>query len=157
MADQTDILAENEFGKRDPDERGYYGAFGGRFVPETLMAAVEELEQAYLEARADPAFVAELDRLRGIMSGRPTPFTRRGAAASMASRGPRIFLKREDLPTRGPTRSTTRWPGAPGRPDGEASDRRRNGAASMAWLLPPRALLGLSWHCACAEDGGVRP
>ena len=51
------------FGRRDPDARGYYGAYGGRFVPETLVAPVEELERAYLEARADPAFRETLVRL----------------------------------------------------------------------------------------------
>ena len=44
------------FGQRDPDARGYYGAYGGRFVPETLVAPVEELERAYLAARQDESF-----------------------------------------------------------------------------------------------------
>jgi tryptophan synthase beta chain len=84
------------FGRRDPDSRGYYGAFGGRFVPETLVAPVEELTAAYLEARRDEAFVAEFDRLLRDYVGRPTPLTearRLGAALG----GVRLFLKREDL------------------------------------------------------------
>ena len=61
------------FGTRDPDARGYFGEFGGRFVPETLVAPVEELERAYFASRDDPAFLAELDRLLKHYVGRPTP------------------------------------------------------------------------------------
>jgi tryptophan synthase beta chain len=83
------------FGRRDPDARGYFGDFGGRFVPETLMAPVEELARAYYEARQDPAFVDSLRRLLGTYVGRPTPLyeARRAAGDS----GARVFLKREDL------------------------------------------------------------
>jgi tryptophan synthase beta chain len=82
--------------RRDPDARGYFGAFGGRFVPETLVEPVEALERAYFSAREDAAFHAELDRLLKHYVGRPTPVydARRLAAASG---GARIFLKREDL------------------------------------------------------------
>ncbi len=86
----------SRFGRRDPDRRGYYGAFGGRFVPETLVAPIEALERAYLDARADPAFQAEFDRLLTDYVGRPTPLweaARLGAACG----GARVFLKREDL------------------------------------------------------------
>jgi tryptophan synthase beta chain len=84
------------FGGRDPDARGYYGAFGGRFVPETLVAPVAELEAAYLAARSDPAFRAELADLLRNYVGRPTPlFEARRLAASLG--GARLFLKREDL------------------------------------------------------------
>ncbi len=55
------VEIQPSFGRRDPDARGYYGEYGGRFVPETLVAPVEELERAYLEARQDPAFVADAD------------------------------------------------------------------------------------------------
>src|SRR5262245_43109474 len=51
------------FGRRDPDARGYYGAFGGRFVPETLVAPIEALDAEYLKARQDPSFAEELSRL----------------------------------------------------------------------------------------------
>jgi tryptophan synthase beta chain len=86
----------NWFGRRDPDRRGYYGEFGGRFVPETLVAPIEALEREYLEARRDAAFVSELARLLHYYAGRPTPLwdARRLAAAHG---GARILLKREDL------------------------------------------------------------
>ena len=84
------------FGRRDPDARGYYGAYGGRFVPETLVAPVEELERAYLDARCDPGFRETLVRLLRDYVGRPTPlYEARGLSASLG--GARIFLKREDL------------------------------------------------------------
>ena len=85
-----------EFGRRDPDVRGYYGAYGGRFVPETLMAPVEELEAAYLAARGDPAFTAELERLLCDYAGRPTPLFEARRLSARAG-GARLFLKREDL------------------------------------------------------------
>ena len=61
------------FGRRDPDARGYYGPYGGRFVPETLAAPVEELRTAYLAARSDDAFCDEFARLLHHYAGRPTP------------------------------------------------------------------------------------
>ncbi|MEZ5290229.1 MAG: tryptophan synthase subunit beta [Vicinamibacterales bacterium] len=84
------------FGARDPDARGYYGAFGGRFVPETLVSAIEALTDAYLQARGDPAFRAELARLLRDYVGRPTPLWE-AARLTAAAGGARIFLKREDL------------------------------------------------------------
>ncbi len=84
------------FGRRDPDASGYFGAFGGRFVPETLMAPVEELETAYLEARGDSAFVSELSALLRDYVGRPTPLTEARRLAAETGAG-RLFLKREDL------------------------------------------------------------
>lgn len=84
------------FGRRDPDARGYYGAYGGRFVPETLVAPIEALEREYLAARQDPAFAAELTRLLTLYAGRPTPLWE-AQRLSEASGGGRIFLKREDL------------------------------------------------------------
>ncbi len=84
------------FGHRDPDARGYYGAYGGAYVPETLVAPITELVACYDEARRDPAFRAELERLLRDYVGRPTPLweaARLGAACG----GARIFLKREDL------------------------------------------------------------
>jgi tryptophan synthase beta chain len=84
------------FGARDPDARGYYGAYGGRFVPETLVAPVEELERAYLEARDDAGFRDTLVRLLRDYVGRPTPlYEARRLSESLG--GARIFLKREDL------------------------------------------------------------
>ena len=84
------------FGRRDPDARGYFGAYGGRFVPETLVAPVAELEAAYLEARADPAFRGELAALLDRYVGRPTSMCEaRRWSAEIG--GARLFLKREDL------------------------------------------------------------
>jgi len=82
--------------RRDPDTRGYFGAYGGRFVPETLVEPVEELERAYFAVRDDEAFAAELHRLLKDYVGRPTPVyeTKR---LTEAAGGARIFLKREDL------------------------------------------------------------
>ena len=79
-----------------PDATGHFGPYGGRFVPEVLMAPIEELEKAYLEARSDPAFQAELDDLLHNYAGRPTPlyFARR---LTEALGGARIWIKREDL------------------------------------------------------------
>jgi tryptophan synthase beta chain len=86
------------FGRRDPDARGYFGAYGGRFVPETLVAPIEELTDGYLAARADPSFGAELERLLKHYVGRPTPvYEAARFAASISSHGVRVFLKREDL------------------------------------------------------------
>jgi tryptophan synthase beta chain len=82
--------------RRDPDARGYFGEFGGRYVPETLVEPVEELERAYFVARDDPAFAAELNRLLTHYVGRATPVFE-AARLSAAAGGARIFLKREDL------------------------------------------------------------
>jgi tryptophan synthase beta chain len=84
------------FGQRDPDARGYYGTYGGRFVPETLVAPVEELERAYFRARADPAFRETLAQLLHDYVGRATPlYEARRLSESLG--GARIFFKREDL------------------------------------------------------------
>jgi tryptophan synthase beta chain len=79
-----------------PDENGRYGEFGGRYVPETLMHPLEELESAYAEASADPAFEAQLDSYRRHYIGRPTPLY---LAQRMTEHfgGAKVYLKREDL------------------------------------------------------------
>ncbi|WP_322768879.1 tryptophan synthase subunit beta [Frankia sp. Cr1] len=79
-----------------PDSAGHFGRFGGRFVPEALFAALDELTAAYAAARADPAFTAELDRLLATYAGRPTPLTDATRLAEYVG-GARILLKREDL------------------------------------------------------------
>ena len=84
------------FGARDPDARGYYGAFGGRFVPETLVAPVEELTTAYYRTRDDPDFRQQLGALLRNYVGRSTPLYE-AARLSASSGGARIVLKREDL------------------------------------------------------------
>ncbi|WLR53088.1 tryptophan synthase subunit beta [Bacillus tianshenii] len=79
-----------------PDKRGRYGDFGGKFVPETLMAPLEELEQALDEAMDDEAFLAEYKRVLCEYGGRPTALTY-AANATKAIGGAKIYLKREDL------------------------------------------------------------
>jgi tryptophan synthase beta chain len=79
-----------------PDERGYWGEFGGRFVPETLMSPLEELTSAYFAVRDDAAFQAEFLQLLQDFSGRPTPlFYAKRLSETLG--GARIYLKREDL------------------------------------------------------------
>ncbi|MDD5509302.1 MAG: tryptophan synthase subunit beta [Dehalococcoidales bacterium] len=79
-----------------PNQRGYFGEFGGKFVPETLMPALGELEQAYLSARADPAFERRFEQLCRQYVGRPTPlYPAEQLSAEMG--GAVILLKREDL------------------------------------------------------------
>jgi tryptophan synthase beta chain len=82
--------------RRDPDAKGYFGAFGGRFVPETLVEPIEQLERAYFQVRDDPDFHSELERLLKHYVGRPTPLYEARRLAGEYG-GPRIFLKREDL------------------------------------------------------------
>ncbi|MBI3830813.1 MAG: tryptophan synthase subunit beta [Planctomycetes bacterium] len=95
MADATQAATAAQ-----PDARGFFGGeatgFGGRFIPETLMPACEELEREYLAAKKDPAFVNELEKLFREYVGRPNPLT---FAARMTKDlgGAKIYLKREDL------------------------------------------------------------
>jgi tryptophan synthase beta chain len=79
-----------------PDRNGYFGEFGGKYVPETLMAALEEFERAYRGVRRDRAFRKELDAISADFVGRPTPLTEAKKFAEMCG-GFRLFLKREDL------------------------------------------------------------
>ena len=78
-----------------PDAGGHFGPYGGRFVPEVLMAALDELAEAYDDASRDPAFAAELDVLRRTYAGRPTPLYLAGRLSETL--GLRVWLKREDL------------------------------------------------------------
>ena len=89
-----------------PDERGHFGIFGGRFVAETLMPLILDLEKAYNEAKADPAFKKEMDAYLSHYVGRPSPLyfaerltehLREIAAASGRSGGAKVYLKREEL------------------------------------------------------------
>jgi tryptophan synthase beta chain len=79
----------------DPDARGHFGPWGGRFVPEALIAAVDELAAEYDKARIDPDFVGEFKRLLKDFAGRPSLLTEAPKFAEHA--GTRVFLKREDL------------------------------------------------------------
>ncbi len=78
-----------------PDARGRFGDFGGKYVPETLMPALAELEAAYREAIVDPEFIAELDALLRDYVGRPSPLTLAGRLSEEV--GASVYLKREDL------------------------------------------------------------
>ncbi len=80
-----------------PDERGRFGPFGGKFVPESLMAALTELEQAYQQACDDPAFQAELQAQLASFVGRPTTLHYVPRFSQMVAPGIKIYLKREDL------------------------------------------------------------
>jgi len=82
--------------KLQPDETGHWGAYGGRFVPETLMAPLEELTFAYVTARDDSSFQSELATLLRDYAGRPTPLFHAARLTEQAGGG-RIYLKREDL------------------------------------------------------------
>ena len=79
-----------------PDSRGYFGPYGGRFVPETLMAPLDELLKAYESVRLDSDFQREFESLLRSYSGRPTPLFRASRLTEFAG-GARIYLKREDL------------------------------------------------------------
>lgn len=82
--------------KRLPDKRGYFGQYGGRFVPETLIPALEELEEAYEESKRDKVFQQELALLQRTYIGRPTPlYLARNLSEHLG--GAKIYLKREDL------------------------------------------------------------
>ena len=78
-----------------PDGQGHFGPYGGRYVPETLMGPLQELEDAFRDARKDPQFQNELDDLFRNYSGRPTPLT--PARRLSAHLGRSVYLKREDL------------------------------------------------------------
>jgi tryptophan synthase beta chain len=80
-----------------PDSRGRFGPYGGRFVPEALVAALDELDCEYRAAVTDSAFTAELDGLLRTYSGRPTPLTEARRFGAEAAGGVRVLLKREDL------------------------------------------------------------
>src|ERR1022692_5129814 len=79
-----------------PDVAGHFGAHGGRFAPEALMSALDELAREYRSAQADPAFQAELAALLRGYAGRPTLVTEAPRFAAQAG-GSRVLLKREDL------------------------------------------------------------
>ena len=91
-------MANSKFEIRNskfPDQAGHFGIYGGKFVPETLMSPLEELEKAYLDAKGAPEFLCELENLLRHYAGRPTPLF---FASRLSERvGSKIYLKREDL------------------------------------------------------------
>ena len=94
----TDSLTDvaREMLQFEPDSGGHFGDYGGRYVPEVLMAPLEELERTYLQARDDPSFHTELDDLLRNYAGRPTPlYFAKHLTETLG--GAKIYLKREDL------------------------------------------------------------
>ena len=96
VSTEAQVVAENKQTYNLPDAQGHFGQFGGKYAPEVLMPALEELEQAYAGCRADPEFMAELRRLERHYVGRPTPLYFAQGLTREAG-GARIYLKREDL------------------------------------------------------------
>src|SRR5690606_40785722 len=101
-------MATNQPHKRNslangPDERGHFGLFGGRFVAETLMPLILELEKAYNAAKADPGFAEELNYLMTHYGGRPSPLyyaerlTEHLRGVAGAGKGAQIYVKRDEL------------------------------------------------------------
>ena len=91
----TQAASPNSF-RTGPDERGLFGIYGGRFVAETLMPLILELEQAYRDAKADPSFQAELDGFLTHFVGRPSPLYFAERLTEHLG-GAKIYFKREDL------------------------------------------------------------
>jgi len=94
-------MSDSQFKTKDsiaalPEETGHFGRYGGKFVPEILVPALTELEDAYLKAKSDPAFQKELNDLLQEYSGRPTPLTFANQLTAKLG-GAKIYLKREDL------------------------------------------------------------
>ncbi len=87
---------------------GKYGKYGGRFVPEVLMAAINELEEAYEQAREDPSFPEATGRLLGRFCGQTNPALLRGKPDAQAAAAPKSTLNAKTLPTAEHTKSTTR-------------------------------------------------
>src|SRR6476661_2290479 len=90
---QSDGLAGTD---HDPDERGYFGTMGGRWLPEALVGALDEVADSYRKARRDPEFLGLLDNLAASYAGRPSPLTDAQRLTAHIG-GARILLKREDL------------------------------------------------------------
>jgi tryptophan synthase beta chain len=89
------IIAEQK-AQESPDSRGRYGPYGGRYVPETLMAPLEELERAYTQAKNDRVFQAQVQMMLRDFAGRPTPLQFAQRLTAQLG-GPKIYIKREDL------------------------------------------------------------
>ena len=122
-----------------PDATGHFGRYGGRLGPEALMSALEELTAAYLSARADPGFQADLAALLRDYAGRPTPLTEAPRFAAEAG-GCRVFLKREDLAHTGSHKiNNVLGQALLTRRMGKTRVIAETGPASTAWPPRPRA------------------
>src|SRR5207244_2102225 len=89
-------MQKSSITKSEPDERGHWGRFGGRYVPETLVAPLDELTREFTRVRGDAHFWSELEHLHRHYCGRPTPSYLAQRLSAHAG-GAKIFLKREDL------------------------------------------------------------
>ena len=128
------------FGRRDPDARGYFGGYGGRFVPETLVAPIEELTAGYLAARADAAFREELDRLLTHYVGRADAALRGDAGSSRPRRRAHLPEARGPDPHRRAQDQQRARPGAARQAHGQdAASSPKPAPASTAWRRPPPA------------------
>jgi len=92
-ASESSVFTSKKY--QQPDTGGHYGRYGGKYVPETLIPALNELEAVYLEMKDNPAFVSELNQLHREYSGRPSPLTL--ASGISDELGYNVYLKREDL------------------------------------------------------------
>ena len=121
-----------------PDQAGRFGAFGGRYVPETLTRALDELTAEYDKACRDPEFQAELDELLQHYVGRPSPLYFAKRLSEQVRRGADLAQARRPEPHRRPQDQQHARPGAAHAADGqEAGDRRDRRRASTAWPPPP--------------------
>ena len=125
-----------------PDESGHFGPFGGRFVPETLMGPLQELEEAYKSAVKDPEFNAQLDALLKNYAGRPTPLTRADRLAAHIGKG--VYTQTGGPDPHGSSQDQQRdRPDTPGQAYGEDPDNRRDRRRA-------------AWRCHCDGRGAVR-
>ena len=131
-----------------PATTGRFGPYGGRYVPETLIPALDELAAAYAEATADPAFLAEADDLASHYVGRPTPLYRARRFEAAAGVAP-IYLKREDLNHTGAHKiNNTVGQALLARRMGKPRIIAETGAGSTASRPPPRARSS-TWSASC--------
>src|SRR5438034_11836546 len=101
-------MQKSQITESEPDQHGHWGKFGGRYVPETLVAPLEELMEEFTRARRDNDFWRELNQLLRDYAGRPTPLFHARRLTAHAGEA-QIYLKREDLLHTGAHKSTMRW------------------------------------------------
>ena len=132
-----------------PDETGRYGAFGGRYVPETLMSALLQLEPDYLRLSRDETFQAELKYYLAQYAGRPTPLYYAERLTKHLG-GPKIYLKREDLNHTGAHKvNNTIGQALLAVETGRNESSRRRAPASTVWR-PRRWPRDLGWSARCS-------
>src|SRR3982074_51886 len=131
-----------------PDERGHFGTFGGRFVAETLMPLILDLEKAYTDAKADPAFQAEMNGYLRDYVGRPSPLYLAERLTEHLG-GAKIYFKREELNHTGSHKVNN----VPGQIMASPPRRFARGSGSTAWSIWARSTLrvrrqtSFGWKC----------